>query len=253
VLHGLELAHCPFAAQTRSPSPSDLPPLLITVANVLQAGYHHGPRRLPLRRCVGQQTFAWTSPRSRTISRARFFSFANQLNHTLNHTSLSKQAACSLSTYISLRVSVAFVRANGGRGAQHSTPLQSDFWLRVVCRGAACLQPAFTLTTPTIKLSSTYRLPLQAPQGGVPDQGVPPQREQPGQHLPGHPEGPVEPRPDHLQGALMAVGGFVSSRFGLVLLQRIARIRVHPPPTTTTHPTNTLPPNLRCCSASARC
>ena len=45
------------------------------------------------------------------------------------------------------------------------------------------------------------RLPLQAPEGRVPDQGVPPQRQQPGQHLPRHPQGPVEPRADHLQGA----------------------------------------------------
>uniref|UniRef100_A0A8R7UPR7 Uncharacterized protein n=1 Tax=Triticum urartu TaxID=4572 RepID=A0A8R7UPR7_TRIUA len=43
-------------------------------------------------------------------------------------------------------------------------------------------------------------LPVQAPQGGLQDQGVPPQHQQQRQHLPRHPQGPVEPRPHHFQG-----------------------------------------------------
>ena len=44
-------------------------------------------------------------------------------------------------------------------------------------------------------------LPVQAAEGAVPDEAVPPQREQPGEHLPGHPKGAMEPRPHHIQGA----------------------------------------------------
>uniref|UniRef100_A0A8R7URF3 Uncharacterized protein n=1 Tax=Triticum urartu TaxID=4572 RepID=A0A8R7URF3_TRIUA len=44
-------------------------------------------------------------------------------------------------------------------------------------------------------------LPVQAPQGGLQDQGVPPQHQQQRQHLPRHPQGPVEPRPHHFQGS----------------------------------------------------
>jgi len=39
--------------------------------------------------------------------------------------------------------------------------------------------------------------------GGVQDEGVPPEHQQQRQHLPGHPQGPVEPGADHLQGAAL--------------------------------------------------
>ncbi|XP_061677372.1 uncharacterized protein LOC133501531 isoform X2 [Syngnathoides biaculeatus] len=45
------------------------------------------------------------------------------------------------------------------------------------------------------------RLPLQAPQGDFPHSHLPLQHQQPGCDLSGHPEGQLEPRPHHLQGA----------------------------------------------------
>ena len=47
------------------------------------------------------------------------------------------------------------------------------------------------------------RLPVQAPEGELQDEGVPPERELAGEHLPGHPEGAVVARAHHLQGAAL--------------------------------------------------
>ncbi|KAJ8539025.1 hypothetical protein ON010_g12846 [Phytophthora cinnamomi] len=45
------------------------------------------------------------------------------------------------------------------------------------------------------------RLPVQAAQGELHDAHLPLQHQRQRRHLPGHPEGPVEPRADHLEGA----------------------------------------------------
>lgn len=45
-----------------------------------------------------------------------------------------------------------------------------------------------------------HGLPVQAAQGLVPDQDLPPEHQRERQHLPGYPPGPVEPGTDHLEG-----------------------------------------------------
>ena len=70
---------------------------------------------------------------------------------------------------------------------------RSFFCVRTRVCVCVCSRPCVWLTDPHIALT-------RSSTGQLPDQGVPPERELPGKHLPRHPEGAVEPGPDHQQG-----------------------------------------------------
>jgi hypothetical protein len=89
------------------------------------------------------------------------------------------------------------------RAAAAPRPLISRRALAIRDKGLCCQPshpPTSTLPLPLHPPPPPCRLPLQAAEGAVHDEDLPPEYQRSGRHLSGHPEGSVEPSAHHLQG-----------------------------------------------------